>query len=473
MKHEQIDIFEPDEFAKTSTSKPKKRRKGKTPQKSRKAKKAQMLVDAFKPEAEVKAEVELKSQPKPQPKPQPQPQPEPESPHIFSVSEITGDLKVLVERNFADIWICGEVTDFRNRTGRHFYFALKDEKNKIRAVIFNAASRKIPFELKDGLEVVCHGSLDVYGPAGYYSIIIDRIEPKGIGALQLAFEQLKKKLEEEGLFKADRKKVIPYLPRRVGVITSPTGAAIRDIVHVMTRRFPNIEILLHPVRVQGDESAGEIAEAIRTMNGIRDLDVLIIGRGGGSIEDLWAFNEEVVARAIAASKLPIISAVGHEIDFTISDFVADLRAPTPSAAAEMVVPVRSELMATIADRRKQLGFALKQGLHRRLQELGKLAGRIRDPRRRLPDLIRNVDALRSRLTFVMKSGFDKRIQHLAKLASNMDHLSPLGVLAKGYSVAEDVKGRVIKSSKSLKLGDSLKLRFSKGTALTKVLKVID
>ncbi|MBT3181070.1 MAG: exodeoxyribonuclease VII large subunit [Deltaproteobacteria bacterium] len=431
-------------------------------------------MDAYQPGAKARVETGVKIVP-PQPESQPKPesQPEVKTPHIFSVSEITGDLKTLIERNFKDVWICGEVTDFRNRTGRHYYFALKDEKNKVRSVIFNAASRRIPFELKDGLEVVCHGSLDVYGPAGYYSIIIDHIEPKGIGALQLAFEQLKKKLQAEGLFSAERKQPIPYLPRKVGVITSPTGAAIRDIVHVMTRRFPNIEILLYPVRVQGNESAGEIADAIRAMNGIADLDVLIIGRGGGSIEDLWAFNEEVVARAIAASELPIISAVGHEIDFTISDFVADLRAPTPSAAAEMVVPVRSELLNTIADRKKQLVYALKQGLHRRFQELGKVAGRIRDPRRRFPDLMRSIDALSQRLAFVMKSTYETRVQHLAKLASNMDHLSPLGVLAKGYSVAEDSKGSVIKSSKPLKVGDALKLRFHKGSALAKVSKVID
>jgi len=474
MKHDQLDIFGTADSGASAPGKakpkPKPKRKRSGPKKLREVKKAPMLVDAYdagrgKPIPEKEVEVTANAEETP-------PAAEVDKgPHIYTVAEITERIKDILEGGYPDIWITGEVTDFKNKGGPHYYFGLKDDKkNKIKAIIFGASSRKIPFELKDGLEIICHGHLNVYGPSSGYSIVIDRMEPKGIGALQLAFEQLKKKLEAEGLFSAERKKPIPYLPRRIGIVTSPTGAAIRDIVHVLTRRFPNIEMLLHPARVQGEGAAPEIAAAIRALNERSDLDVLIVGRGGGSIEDLWPFNEEIVARAIADSRLPVISAVGHEIDFTISDFVADVRAPTPSAAAEIAVPVRADLLSSIEDRRRQLAYALKQGFERRWQELHKLAGRIRDPGRRFPDLLRSVDVLRQRLVFVVRAELEKRVQLIAKLASNMDHLSPLGVLAKGYSVAEDAKGRVVKSAKSLKIGDSLKLRFHEGVAQTRVTK---
>lgn len=474
MKQSQFDIFALEDLNPDGPKVEKqKRRKRRAPRKPREAKKARMLVDAYdagkgRPLPEAQAPVVEKAEGVP-------PSAEAEKgPHIYTVTEITERIKNLLEGGFPDIWICGEVTDFKNRAGPHYYFSLKDErKNQIRAIIFGAASRKFPFEFKDGLEIICHGRLNVYGPSGGYSIVIDHLEPKGIGALQLAFEQLKKKLEAEGLFGRERKKPLPFLPRRIGVITSPTGAAIRDIVNVLTRRFPNIEVLLHPVRVQGEGAAGEIADAIRVMNDRLDMDVLIVGRGGGSIEDLWAFNEEAVARAIASSRLPVISAVGHEIDFTISDFVADARAPTPSAAAEIAVPVRADLLVSLEERRKQLCYALKQGLERRRQELHKFLGRVRDPRGRFPDMLRGVDAFRQRLIFVMRTAMELKTRHILKLASNMDHLSPLGVLAKGYSVIEDAKGMVVRTAKSIKVGDSLGLRFYKGRAQTKVTKVID
>lgn len=444
-------------------------KKAKGPRRRREAKKARMLVDSYDAAISMKpvaatVDADVAREPVAQPR----------KPHIFTVTELTERIKDVLEGGYPDVWISGEVTDFKGRSGPHYYFSLKDEKkNKIRIVIFGAGSKGLPFELKDGLEVILHGRLNVYGPSGYYSIVADHIEPKGIGALQLAFEQLKAKLEKEGLFRPERKRRIPYLPHRIGVVTSPTGAAIRDMIHVLTRRFPNIEILLYPVRVQGEGAAEDISRAIGFLNERSDLDVLIVGRGGGSIEDLWAFNEEPVARAIAASRIPVISAVGHEIDFTISDFVADLRAPTPSAAAEMAVPVKSELLSRIEERQRQLGFALRQGLDRRRQELHKLSARMKDPSRRFPDLLRGVDGFRQRLMFAMTAGIDRRAQMLSKFASNMEHLSPLGILAKGYAVVTDAKGHAVKSSKSLKIDDSLRVKFSRGSAQTKVVKTFD
>jgi exodeoxyribonuclease VII large subunit len=393
-------------------------------------------------------------------------------PRIFTVSEITEGIKDLVEGKYVDIWVTGEVTDMKNRATPHLYFSLKDEKkNTLRAIIFGGGSRKFGFDIADGLEVICHGRMSVYGPGSNYSIVVDFIEPKGIGALQLAFEQMKKKLEAEGLFRKERKRPIPFLPRKIGVVTSPTGAAVKDIIHVLTRRFPNIEILVCPVKVQGEGAAAEIAEGIAAMAKRDDLDVLIVGRGGGSMEDLWAFNEEVVARAIAASRLPVISAVGHEIDFTIADFVADVRAATPSAAAELAVPERDELVRSLEGLHRQLALALRQGLEKKRQELHKLQARMRDPSKRFPDIMRGIDSLRGRLVFAVGRAMEGRFALLSKFASNLDHLSPLSVLAKGYSVVEDKRGRVVKDAAAVSVGDELKLKFSKGGAGAVVTKL--
>lgn len=462
MKQGQFDIFDQKEpKASPKADRPASAR----PRKPREAKKAPMLVDAYM-SGETRGTGETREASSAVAAVE-------KAPNILTVTELTDRIKSNIEPAFPDVWVTGEVTDFRNRTGRHYYFAIKDEKSKIRAIIFGAGEGRISFELKDGLEVICHGSLNVYGPQGSYSLIIDVIEPKGIGALQLAFEQLKKKLEVEGLFARERKRPLPYLPRRIGVVTSPTGAAIRDIVHVLTRRYPNIEILLYPVRVQGEGVAAEIAEAIAAMNARSDLDLLIVGRGGGSIEDLWAFNEEIVARAIAASKLPIISAVGHEIDFTIADFVADVRAATPSAAAEIAVPVRGDLVEAIADRRRRLALGLEQLIINRTSELAKLSGRLGDPRKRLPDLMLRVDGLKERLLFAIETSMDRRTQNLAKLMSNLNHISPLGVLAKGYAVVQGKDGKAIRNANNLKAGDDLQIRFQSGKAAATVTKIID
>lgn len=372
------------------------------------------------------------------------------SPKIFTVSELTRNIRTLLEGQFPEAWVSGEVSNFRPHSSGHFYFSLKDDKAYLNAVMFRGANSKLAFKMEDGLEVICHGRISVYEARGQYQIVVDHIEPKGIGALQLAFEQLKKKLQAEGLFDPARKKSLPFLPRKIGVVTSPTGAAIRDILNILGRRFPSVDLLLVPVPVQGEGAAEAIAQAIRLLNEREDMDVMIVGRGGGSTEDLWAFNEEIVARAIFASKIPIVSAVGHEIDFTIADFVADVRAPTPSAAAELVVPNRSDLLSQVSKLKRRLFQGVQQDF---------------------PNWFQRVDDWRSRLEFVWGVGWDKRDQLLKKLVSNLDHLSPLHILAKGYSVVQ--KGGVaLKSNRNLKKGDLLEIIFHHGKAETKVTKPV-
>src|SRR3990170_6260873 len=267
--------------------------------------------------------------------------------HILTVTQLTIRVKDLLEGTFPDVWVVGEISNLSAPRSGHIYFTLKDEQSQIRAVLFRSSQRFLKFTLQHGLQVICRGRVGVYEPRGEYQLVLEYIEPKGVGALQQAFEELKARLAKEGLFDLDRKKPLPLLPRRIGIITSPTGAAIRDMLRVIRRRHPKMEILIYPVVVQGAAAAPEIVEAIRYFNQEKNADVLIVGRGGGSLEDLWAFNEESVARAVYGSAIPVISAVGHETDYTISDFVADLRAPTPSAAAEMVVKNKEDIQRHI------------------------------------------------------------------------------------------------------------------------------
>jgi exodeoxyribonuclease VII large subunit len=287
---------------------------------------------------------------------------------VWKVSELTEQIGALLEGAFRDVWIEGEVSNYRPAQSGHLYFTLKDARSQIRCVCFRDQARLLKFRPEDGLHITLRGSLGVYETRGEYQIYVTHIEPVGLGALQLAFEQLKKKLQEEGLFDQARKKPLPVLPHCIGVVTSPSGAAIRDILRVLKRRFANVHVQLYPAKVQGDGAAGEVAAAVRYFNRIKFADVLIVARGGGSLEDLWAFNEEVVARAIAASAIPVITGVGHETDFTIADFVADMRAPTPSAAAEIVLRSRQEFERHIADYQRQLihhtRYLLSQRRHR-------------------------------------------------------------------------------------------------------------
>ncbi|PIR25441.1 MAG: exodeoxyribonuclease VII large subunit [Deltaproteobacteria bacterium CG_4_10_14_0_2_um_filter_43_8] len=388
--------------------------------------------------------------------------PSPGKPHILSVSEITEYIRESLEGQFLNIWISGEVTNFRSRTSNHWYFGLKDDKAQISTVIFNGLSRRFPFELEDGLEVICHGKLSVYAPRGTYSLIVDHIEPKGKGALQLAFEQLKAKLEKEGLFRAEHKKALPFLPKKIAVITSPTGAAVRDIIHVLTRRFAGVDILVVPAKVQGEGAAEEVAKAIEDVNQLRDVDLLIVGRGGGSLEDLWAFNEESVARALFASRIPTISAVGHEIDFTIADFVADVRAPTPSAAAEIAVPVKQELMQQITDRFSRLKLSLKQTYITRMMQLEQLRERLADPTKRFPELLIQLDHIRERIVQSLERKIERETNLLSKYASNLEHLSPLHILAKGYAVLQNENGETIRSVKQVNIGEELSAKVHEG-----------
>src|SRR5271169_4425635 len=282
--------------------------------------------------------------------------------HVWKVSELTERIGDLLEGAFSDVWIEGEVSNYHAAQSGHLYFTLKDARSQIRCVCFRDQVRGLKFRPEDGLHITVRGSLGVYEPRGEYQVYVSHIEPVGLGALQLAFEQLKKKLQEEGLFDAARKKPLPILPRCIGVVTSPTGAAIRDILRVLKRRFANVHVQIYPVKVQGEGAAAEVVAALRHFNRAKLADVVIVARGGGSLEDLWAFNEEIVARAIAASEIPIITGIGHEIDFTIADFVADLRAPTPSAAAEIVVRSRQEFERHIAEAYRNLAQQIRYRL---------------------------------------------------------------------------------------------------------------
>ena len=345
---------------------------------------------------------------------------------IWTVSELNRAAGELLEEAFPRVWIEGEISNWKVYGSGHAYFSLKDDGGQIAAVLFRAAAKNFRFEPRDGLAALAAGRVSIYGPRGQFQLIVEELEPRGKGALQLAFEQLKDKLQKEGLFEAGRKRPLPVLPRTVGVVTSPAGAVIRDILNVLGRRFANVRVLINPVRVQGEGAAAEIAAAITELNRRGDVDVLIVGRGGGSMEDLWAFNEEVVARAIAASAVPVVSAVGHETDFTIADFVADLRAPTPSAAAELVVESKAALESRVAALARQVRAACNVRLQRARHRLDALAVRrmINDGRRRLRDLAQAVDGLEDALRRAGAGNVATRRRSLERLGDALAHLSP-------------------------------------------------
>lgn len=367
---------------------------------------------------------------------------------IFTVSEVTKDLRQLLEDNFPSLWISGEISNFKAAASGHFYFTLKDEDSQLTAVMFKGHNQLLKFQLEDGLEIIVHGRITVYEPRGQYQIIIDYAEPKGLGALQLAFEQLKKKLEIEGLFDKEYKKPIPYLPRKVGIVTSPKGAVLHDIQTVLTRRFPNIEILINPVKVQGDEAAEEIAEAIDEMNRRSDVDVLIVGRGGGSLEDLWSFNEEIVVRSIFNSQIPVISAVGHETDYTLSDLAADLRAPTPSAAAELAVPRKEDLVALIDEHYSGLKYAI-----------GQYISTIRD----------KISFVSSRLVDTEKQLIKDKQHDYREVFLRLKALSPLDLLKRGYSIVfKEGCLKPVRSAREVEEDDQLDIKLHDGQLKVKV-----
>jgi exodeoxyribonuclease VII large subunit len=429
---------------------------------------------------------------------------------VFTVSELTHAVKDTLEGRFGGLWVEGEISNLRSHTSGHVYFTLKDEEAQIRAVLFRSRVRRVRFEPVDGLHVLAFGRLDVYAVRGEYQLVCEVLEPKGAGALQLAFEQLKARLLAEGLFDAARKRPLPALPRRVGLVTSPTGAAVRDFLRIVTRRFAGLQVLVCPVRVQGETAAGEIAAALSALNRLGNLDVIVLARGGGSLEDLWAFNEEAVARAIAASKIPVISAVGHETDVTIADFVADLRAPTPSAAAELVVREKTELQRQLAALRARLAQGMGQRWRRLADRLADFRRRrvLTDPGRPLRDWARRVDDLGSRLGGAMarhdrrarerleraaralrpgllaapvrhqrrlagqlggrlergvREGTARRRRAMEALAARLDGLSPLACLARGYAIAALPSGEVLTRADRVRPGERVTVRLHEGS----------
>ncbi len=412
---------------------------------------------------------------------------------IHSISDITRQIRRSLETQYGSVWIEGEISNLVHHSSGHMYLSLKDEGAQISAVIFRNVNAKIPFEMKDGLQVVVFGKVTVYEKRGNYQIVVERVEPKGVGALELALRQLIEKLKNEGLFEEEYKKEIPFLPERIGVITSPTGAVIRDIINVSQRRFPGIPILLYPVKVQGDGAREEIVEAIESMNKHKLCDVLIVGRGGGSLEDLWAFNEEVVARAIFNSEIPIISAVGHEVDVTISDFVADKRAATPSQAAEIAVPSRDELLGQLRENKERMLLAVKNLLEDLKERItnAKESYALTQPERLVEQARQRLDELlRQMSNYLLGVVSDKRIQlsriqmtpllsnvllqkkaGFSKLLAQLDALSPLGILSRGYSVTVDEKMKPVREAGQLKVGEMIRTQLGKGVVESEVKRV--
>ena len=429
-------------------------------------------------------------------------------PTVYTVTQLTTRIRATLENAFPEVWVEGEVSNLRIPSSGHVYFSLNDQESQIRAVLFRRMAAALPFHVENGLTVLGKGRVSVYEPRGEYQLLLEYLEPKGIGALQIAFEQLKQQFDREGLFDPARKRPLPFFPRHVGVITSGTGAALHDIVTVVHRRCPVIRIRLFPVAVQGPGAAQQIAEAVRLANQQADLDVLIVGRGGGSWEDLWSFNEEVVVRAIAGSRIPVISAVGHEIDFTLSDFAADYRAPTPSAAAESVSPVLVDLMEGIREKNARLAQAMRgtfrfhrnqvvlalhtlpvpsQILQRQVQRVDELSFRLGSGiramlaavRPRLAALAAGLERvgpgyswqrgslmlpqLLRRLSRAMPWVITGKKHQLRTVASTLDTLSPLAVLSRGYSILETSPGgKIVKDAQSVQVGDRIRARLAEG-----------
>jgi exodeoxyribonuclease VII large subunit len=428
---------------------------------------------------------------------------------IWSVSELTARIGNILAVNFVNLWVEGEVSNYRPAQSGHLYFTLKDEQAQIRCVCFRAQALRLKFRPEDGLKLIVRGSVGVYEPRGEYQIYVEHIEPSGIGALQLAFEQLKKRLDAEGLFDEARKKPLPLLPRRIGVVTSPQGAAVRDVIRILRRRFPNLHLLVYPVRVQGEGAAEEIVAALRYFNRRQSVDVILLARGGGSIEDLWAFNEESVARAIATCTIPVVSGVGHETDFTIADFVADVRASTPSAAAEIVVKSRQEFQRHLGELEQKISQRVRYLILEWRHHLKDLATHIGF--RRLEELLRRhrqqtdeltarlgialqgrIERLRHRYTIAATriASFDLRarirthglrlaqrstelgvrmerflvgkIQRLERLRVQLEERSPLRVLQRGYAICTDAAGNVVSAADQVSVGAEVNVQLSRG-----------
>ena len=434
--------------------------------------------------------------------------------NIYTVSELNANIKSLIEEKFPFVWIFGEISNFRIPASGHFYFTLKDDASQISSVMFRGQQRNLKFEPEDGQNVTGMGRISVYEPRGTYQIIIEYLEPSGAGALQIAFEKLKKRLADEGCFDDVHKKPLPFLPNKISIITSPSGAAVHDILQIINRRFPNLAIQIIPVKVQGEGAVEQIVAAVARLNLAKDSDVAILARGGGSLEDLQAFNTESVARAVFSSKIPIISAVGHETDYTISDFVADLRAPTPSAAAELVVPQKSELKQHCKDLRTLLKIKIDHYFKNLNQKVNENSKGLVDPRRKLEDSCLKVDDLTARLNRILfhrilrerkhYDFWDDRLHvnspiHLFKntkikleqnhnnliksfkiynksnqikvreLAATLQVLSPAAILARGYSITRTIPGKtVVKDPETVSLDQDLEVMVASGRLYCRV-----
>jgi exodeoxyribonuclease VII large subunit len=435
---------------------------------------------------------------------------------VLTVTELTQEIKDLLEGQFPDLWVEGEISNLRIPPSGHIYFTLKDESSQIRAVLFRTQARTLRFNPEDGIQVVCRGRVSLYEKRGEYQIILEVLEPKGIGALQLAFMQLKEKLEKEGFFDPAHKKPIPMVPQKIGIVTSPTGAVIRDMVHIIERRFRNVHIFLYPTRVQGEGASVEIAEGIDYLNDRTDVEVIIVGRGGGSMEDLWPFNEEVVARAIYRSRIPIISAVGHETDYTIADFVSDLRAPTPSAAAELVVRDKRELKRTLSHLVSGLESQMLQILQDGRTTVTHLKRTLGDPRKVIESYFLRTDEIENRLRTVIigflrrkriESGhhernlrlrspgqriekmrwmtsqmsrhltqslthaLELRQQKLKGILGQLDSLSPLRILQRGYSITRKLPSlEILRNAGEITAGDRVEVKLAVGQLMCAVEK---
>jgi len=387
----------------------------------------------------------------------------------LSVSELNEIIKGTLETELDSFWVAGEISNFRVPPSGHFYFTLKDDKGQIGAVMFRSQSRDLSFAPENGMAVVCFGRVSLYAVRGDLQLYVETMEPRGQGALFLAFEQLKKKLAGEGLFSSERKRPLPFLPESIGIVTSDKGAALHDMLRILGDRFPERRIVVRPVKVQGNGAAKEIATGIDELARRGKVDVMIVGRGGGSLEDLWAFNEEVVARAICASPVPVISAVGHEIDVTISDFVADARAPTPTAAAEMVVPRKLDLLQQVHMIENHLVRNMQLKLDSASENFRALTKRLADPGRKLRENQQRLDELSEYLVRRFQDRLRLMKERLAQGIGQLGALSPLAVLERGYSITHRLPDRtIVKDASSLKIGDELRITFARGKSLCRV-----
>lgn len=435
---------------------------------------------------------------------------------IYTVTALTAEINDILETSFSEVWVEGEISNLRIPPSGHFYFTLKDESSQIHAVIFRSQASFLPFQPEDGLSVVCHGRISIYAQRGQYQLIVDLIEPRGVGALQLAFDQLKRRLEAEGLFDSSRKKPLPILPKRIGIVTSPTGAVIQDMLTILERRYENVGVLVYPVRVQGEGASTEIANGVRYLDRETDVDVIVVARGGGPLEDLWAFNEETVGRGVANAQKPIVSAVGHEVDFTICDFVADVRAPTPSAAAELVVRNKAELLIQIESVRARLIRRIDTILEKGRESWIATNIRLKDPRKRLVDLRLKGEDLAVRLTTSIGRILDERgtrlrtsernllyrsprprmdrlrgllcqeeerlntsiqalvrakRQRLERVMDRLESMSPLTILRRGYGIVRKIPSmKIVRDAKTVKRGERLNVNLHRGELICSVEK---